>query len=167
MKILGIDIGTTTITALLLDTETKSVIKSCTLKNDSFIEGKSFEKLQDPHKIIETVKSAIKDVIADNSPDAIGITGQMHGILYLNKDNKPCSPLMIWQDERGNEVYSDSETYAQYLTRVTEIKVASGFGLTTHFYNIKNGLVCYALLNCKVSILKLFLWHSKRKSIRN
>lgn len=141
MKILGIDIGTTTITALLLDTETKSVIKSCTLKNDSFIEGKSFEKLQDPHKIIETVKSAIKDVIADNSPDAIGITGQMHGILYIDKDNKPCSPLMIWQDERGNEVYSDSETYAQYLTRVTGIKAASGFGLTTHFYNIKNGLV--------------------------
>lgn len=141
MKILGIDIGTTTVTALLLDTDTKSVVKSCTLKNDSFIEGKSFEKLQNPQKIIETVKSAVKEVTFYAYPDAIGITGQMHGILYLDKDNKPCSPLMIWQDERGNEDYSDSETYAEYLTRATGIKSASGFGLTTHFYNLKNNLV--------------------------
>ncbi len=141
MKILGIDIGTTTVTALLLDTDTKSVVKSCTLKNDSFIEGKSFEKLQNPQKIVETVKSAVKEVIFDAYPDAIGITGQMHGILYLDKDNKPCSPLMIWQDERGNKNYSDSETYAEYLTRTTGIKAASGFGLTTHFYNLKNSLV--------------------------
>ena len=141
MKILGIDIGTTTVTALILDTDTKSVAKSCTLKNDSFIEGKSFEKLQDPQKIIETVKSAVKDVTADNTPDAIGVTGQMHGILYLDKDYKPCSPLMIWQDERGNLLYENGETYAQYLTRATGIKAATGFGLTTHFYNIKNGLV--------------------------
>ena len=141
MKILGIDIGTTTVTALVLDTETKSVVKSCTLKNDSFIEGKSFEKLQDPQKIIETVKSAVKEVTFYAHPDAIGITGQMHGILYLDKDNKPCSPLMIWQDERGNEKYSDNETYAEHLTRVTGIKSASGFGLTTHFYNLKNDLV--------------------------
>ncbi len=141
MKILGIDIGTTTVTALLLDTDTKSVIKGCTLKNDSFIEGQSFEKLQDPQKIISIVKTAIADVCTDSAPDAIGVTGQMHGILYLDKDNKPCSPLMIWQDERGNETFADDESYAQYLTRVTGIKAATGFGLTTHFYNIKNDLV--------------------------
>ena len=141
MKILGIDIGTTTITALLLDTETKSVIKGCTLKNDSFIEGKSFERLQDPKIIIDTVESAVKSVTADSTPDAVGITGQMHGILYLDKEYKPCSPLMIWQDERGNESYSDEETYAQHLTNTTGIKAATGFGLTTHFYNIKNNLV--------------------------
>lgn len=141
MKILGIDIGTTTITALLLDADSRSVIKSCTLKNDSFIEGKSFEKLQNPEIIINTVKSAVKDVTADYTPDCIGVTGQMHGILYLDKDRKPCSPLMIWQDERGNQIFENGETYASYLTRTTGIKAATGFGLTTHFYNIKNDLV--------------------------
>ncbi len=141
MNILGIDIGTTTVTCLILDTDKKQVTESCTLKNDSFIEGKSFEKLQDPQKIINTVKTAIKDVCLDITPDAIGITGQMHGILYLNENNSPISPLMIWQDERGNEIHENGETYAQYLTRVTGIKAASGFGLTTHFYNLKNGLV--------------------------
>ncbi len=141
MNILGIDIGTTTITALVLNTETKAVIKSCTLKNDSFIDGKAIERLQDPKIIISTVKDAVKSVTESESIDAVGVTGQMHGILYLDKDYNPCSPLMIWQDERGNEIFKRNETYAEYLTVETGIKAASGFGLTTHFYNIKNGLV--------------------------
>lgn len=138
MNILGIDIGTTTVTALVLSTEKSEILKSCTLKNDSFIEGRSFEKLQDPNLIIDIVKSAIKNVAEKLTIDAIGITGQMHGILYLDEENKPCSPLMIWQDERGNEIYKNSLSYAEYLTNETGIKAASGFGLTTHFYNLIN-----------------------------
>lgn len=141
MNILGIDIGTTTVTALVLNTEKSGILKSCTLKNDSFIKGRSFEKLQDPEKIIETVKSAIKDVAEDLVIDAVGVTGQMHGILYLDKNLAPCSPLMIWQDERGNEIYRDGLTYAEFLTEKTGIKAASGFGLTTHFYNSVNNEV--------------------------
>ncbi len=135
MKILGIDIGTTTITALLLNTSNGSIEKSCTLKNDSFIAGRAFEKLQNPETIIETVKKAVKIVCSENTPDAIGVTGQMHGILYLDKEFNPCSPLIIWQDERGNKEYKNGLTYAGYLTEKTGIKAASGFGLTTHFYN--------------------------------
>ena len=139
MNILGIDIGTTTVTALVLSTDKSEILKSCTLKNDSFINGRDFEKLQDPNLIIETVKSAVKNVTDSINIDAIGITGQMHGILYLDKDNNPCSPLMIWQDERGNKVYKDGLSYAEYLTKETGLKAASGFGLTTHFYNLING----------------------------
>lgn len=138
MNILGIDIGTTTVTALVLSTEKSEILKSCTLKNDSFIEGRDFEKLQDPTSIIETVKSAVKNVTERLTVDAIGITGQMHGILYLDESYKPCSPLMIWQDERGNDVYKNGLSYAEYLTEETGLKAASGFGLTTHFYNLIN-----------------------------
>lgn len=138
MNILGIDIGTTTVTALVLNTEKSEILKACTLKNDSFIEGRAFEKLQKPHLIIETVKSAVENVTNRITIDAIGITGQMHGILYLDKNNKPCSPLIIWQDERGNEIYKNGLSYAEYLTKETGIKAASGFGLTTHFYNLIN-----------------------------
>lgn len=141
MNILGIDIGTTTITALILRTETKTVIKSWTLANNSFIEGKSYERLQDAEKIIDIVKEAVLNVTDNITVDAIGVTGQMHGIVYLDQNFKPCSPLMIWQDERGNENFIDGKTYAEYLTEKTGIKAAAGFGLTTHFYNMKNGLV--------------------------
>lgn len=138
MNILGIDIGTTTVTALIFNSESSEIIKSCTLKNDSFINGRSFERLQDTNIIIEAVKNAVSEACEKLTPDAVGVTGQMHGIVYLDKSCKPCSPLMIWQDERGNEIYKNGKTYAEYLTQLTGIKAASGFGLTTHFYNTVN-----------------------------
>lgn len=151
MNILGIDIGTTTVTALVLNSEKSEVLKSCTLKNDSFIDGRDFEKLQNPNLIIEIVKNAVKNVTDGLTIDAVGITGQMHGILYLDKDNKPCSPLMIWQDERGNEIYTNGLSYAEYLTNETGLKAASGFGLTTHFYNlINNEIPDNAVMLCTI-----------------
>jgi len=142
MNILGIDIGTTTITALLLDENSGEVINKSTLKNDSFIESNlEFEKIQDPEVIIDTVISAIKEITDGSNISAIGVTGQMHGILYLDENNYAVSPLFTWQDLRGNELYENGHTYAEFLTKTTDLKSATGFGLTTHFYNIKNHLV--------------------------
>ena len=76
MNILGIDIGTTTVTALVLDTETKNVIKNCTLANDTFIDGKAFEKLQDANKIIDIVKKAVTTVTDGIKIDAVGVARQ-------------------------------------------------------------------------------------------
>ncbi len=163
MNILGIDIGTTTVTALILDTDSKAVSKCRTLKNDSFVDGKSFERLQDPEKIIFIVREAVKSVTESIPIDAVGVTGQMHGIVYLDKDYDPCSPLMIWQDERGNENYLNGETYAEFLTAETGIKAASGFGLTTHFYNTQNGLVPEnAVMLCTIHDYLVSVLTSKR-----
>jgi sedoheptulokinase len=51
MLSLGIDIGTTSICAVVLEAETGDVFFTETRKNDSFIESdKFFEKAQDPTK---------------------------------------------------------------------------------------------------------------------
>lgn len=142
MSILGIDIGTTTITALLFDEKHGKIINKSTLKNESFIESNyDFEKIQDPQIIIETVKKAINEITDGCDISSIGVTGQMHGILYLDSENYPVSPLYTWQDLRGNENYKGNFSYAEFLTETTDYKSATGFGLTTHFYNIKNHLV--------------------------
>lgn len=142
MSILGIDIGTTTITALLLDEKEGNIIDKATFKNDSFIESNfDFEKIQDPDIIIETVKKAITEITDGNGITAIGVTGQMHGIVYLDGENYAVSPLYTWQDLRGNEIYKGNFSYAEFLTETTDYKAATGFGITTHFYNLKNNLV--------------------------
>lgn len=142
MYILGIDIGTTTITALLLNETNGNVANKITLKNDSFIESDlHFEKIQDPEVIINTVKEAIEQITDGSNISSIGVTGQMHGIVYLDKDNYHVSPLYTWQDLRGNEIYKGNFTYADFLNETTDYKAATGFGLTTHFYNMKNNLV--------------------------
>lgn len=142
MSILGIDIGTTTITALLLSENRGRLIDKATLKNDSFISGDfHFARLQDPETILDIVIEAVTKITNGSNVTAIGVTGQMHGILYLDANNAPVSPLFTWQDLRGNEKFENGITYAEYLTENTNYKSATGYGLTTHFYNLKNRLV--------------------------
>ncbi len=132
LKILGLDIGTTTISAVVADAETGNILASRTVKNDSVIEG---TKLQNPEIIINKVLDIRNELVKEFAPvSAIGVTGQMHGILYLDKDGNHVSPLYTWQDTSGNKPYKNG-TYASYLTEATGMTMASGFGLVTHFVN--------------------------------
>ena len=138
LKILGLDIGTTTISAVVTDAETGKILDSRTVKNDSVIDS---TKLQNPEIIINTVLEIKNELTKKYAPiSAIGVTGQMHGILYLDKDSEAVSPLYTWQDESGNKPYKNG-TYASYLTEKTGHNMASGFGLVTHFVNIQENNV--------------------------
>lgn len=140
MKAIGIDIGTTTICGVVLDGHTGEVLESKTLKNKSNLEGRqSFERLQDPWIIMEAVDHIYKS-FTEKYEDivSIGLTGQMHGIVYVDCQGKAVSPLYTWQDERGNEIYQDGKTYGEFLSEKTGYTMAAGFGLTTHFYELLN-----------------------------
>ena len=137
MKVIGIDIGTTSICSVVLDAENGKVLKSKTVNSDAFIDTPNeWEKIQDVAKIV-AIASEILDSFLEESEDevlAIGLTGQMHGIVYVDADGHAVSPLYTWQDARGNLPYKDT-TYAGYLGSF------SGYGNVTDFYNRENRLV--------------------------
>ncbi|HIR28472.1 MAG TPA: hypothetical protein IAB84_10930 [Candidatus Choladousia intestinigallinarum] len=144
MYAVGIDIGTTTVCGVLLDVKNGRVEDVKTLDNDAAFRGQAYERLQNPERIWELVENIYKGFLLEHPQIAcIGLTGQMHGILYTDRDGKAASPLFSWQDERGNEPYPGEEgkTYAQVLSELTGYSMATGFGLTTHFYNLKNNLI--------------------------
>lgn len=132
MEIIGIDIGTTSICGISVDAESGKVIASKTVDSNAFLEGKPFEKIQSPKKILDTAVAILDELINDDTV-SIGVTGQMHGIVYTDKDGNAVSPLYTWQDERGNEPYKNT-TYAKYLNSF------SGYGNITDFYNRRNGV---------------------------
>lgn len=142
MYLIGLDIGTTTVSAVLTERKTGKLIKAVTLKNNAFIKIElSFERAQDPETIFNTVKDALSELFEyTKEVCAIGVTGQMHGIVYCDKNGKHISPLYTWQDGRGNESYKDT-TYCGFINKKSGYKTASGFGLVTHFYNTVNELV--------------------------
>ena len=123
MKILGIDIGTTTISAAVM--EDGQVLTAITEKNETFLEpGFVGEKIQDANQILERALSIVEKMM-EMYPDIkrIGVTGQMHGILYLDENGDAISPLYTWQDTRGDFPYikeEADETWAEYLKRKTE-----------------------------------------------
>ena len=133
MKIAGIDIGTTSICGIILDTDSGKVLRNVTENSNAFISDcASFERIQSVDTIILKATNILKD-FAKEGIDAIGVTGQMHGIVYTDDEGNCVSPLYTWQDERGNEPYGDT-TYAEYMSSF------SGYGAVTDFYNRENGI---------------------------
>lgn len=142
MSFLGIDIGTSTLCAVVYDTTTKK-ISSLTRPNDSGLSSPhAWEKTQQPTLIIDRVRELIH-TLRHTYPDirGIGLSGQMHGILYVDAEGRAISPLYTWQDARGSLPYRDGESYAGWLSARTGLSLSPGFGLVTHFYNQVNGLV--------------------------
>lgn len=136
MKILGIDIGTTTISAVVADSKNKEVIQAYTVENQSFLKSeKVWEKVQNPQSILEKT-SALLENILNEYPDikSIGLTGQMHGILYVDAQGKAVSPLYTWQDARGNQPLLKGKSLCQILQEDYGKKAYTGYGLITHLY---------------------------------
>lgn len=141
MRYIGIDIGTTTICAVCINEEGK-VVQSITKPNASQEGGQSFEALQSPQNILDSCRQLIAEITGQfQDIGAIGISNQMHGILYVDKKGRSVSPLYIWQDERGNLLFDAEETYCMRLSRITGYRMATGFGLSTHYYNSINSCV--------------------------
>lgn len=143
MKILGIDIGTTTISAVVLDMRMQNVEKAYTINNSSFLTSDYiWEKIQDPAVIIAKAKKLV-DMILEEYPDIvkIGLTGQMHGIVYIDDNGKVISPLYTWQDSRCNEKCFNGESIGQIIEKKTGRNVPTGYGLATHIFNLRKGIV--------------------------
>jgi sedoheptulokinase len=133
MQAIGIDLGTTSVCGVSVDLKSGLVLKSKTINSNAFIEGREFEKIQSPEKIIGIATEILEQLVTEETA-VIGVTGQMHGIVYYDKDGNAVSPLYTWQDARGNEPFKDT-TYAEFLNS------KSGYGAVTDFYNRQNGLV--------------------------
>lgn len=181
MKAIGLDIGTTTVCGVLVDAKTGELLDAKTLTNDSVIESvHTYERTQDADKILVKCKNILEEYLSEQEDIvSIGVTGQMHGIVYVDENGVAVSPLYTWQDGRGdlccpdiqndiqkkltvadsetvenidngNKVADNAEvaelgngaiTYAAELSKITGYHMASGFGLTTNYYNTKHGLV--------------------------
>jgi len=144
MNALGLDIGTTTICGTVVDTADGEVKDTITLPNDSIIQPDkraidNEEKIQDPLKIFEAVSFIISKLnTPDNKICAIGLTGQMHGVLYVDSKGLLVSPLYTWQDKRGDLQHKNGKSYAEYLSSISGYALATGFGAVTHYYNCEN-----------------------------
>ncbi len=139
MFVIGIDIGTTTICGVLWDNGKHTVLKSITRPNDSFIAyPEKWKKRQNPKRILKIVYEILDELMAEDAAvSAVGLTGQMHGILYIDPDGNAVSDLFTWQDGCGEERTESGETFAECLSRCTGYPMATGFGMLTHFYNLK------------------------------
>jgi xylulokinase len=108
MFLLGIDLGTSSIKASIVDANSKKEIASAQFP-DAEAEISSPQKgwaEQDPEMWWANTQEAIKRVVASGLFDAqqivsIGISYQMHGLVMVDKDQKVLRPSIIWCDSRA------------------------------------------------------------------
>ncbi len=136
MKTIGIDVGTTTVSAVVFDCGRNAVLESRTIANDSFIEtGRPWERIQDAEKITEKAVQLSEELIGRH-PDtaAIGLTGQMHGILYVDAAGRAVSPLYTWQDRRCALAEADGRPFTEWIREQCGAEIPVGYGLGTHIW---------------------------------
>ena len=126
-----------------MDMDTQKVEKAYTINNNSFLAaGHVWERLQNPAVIIAKAKNLVDSILEEYTEiERIGMTGQMHGIVYLDKEGSAISPLYTWQDRRCDEKCFDGKCISQIIEEKTGKTVPTGYGLATHIYNLKVGSV--------------------------
>lgn len=106
--ILGVDCGTSGTKTVLFD-ETGKVMASKTIEYPMYQPKNGYAE-QDPADWVDAMKGTIKAVMAQSGVKkkevkGIGISGQMHGLVMLDKNNKVLRRSIIWCDQRtANEV---------------------------------------------------------------
>ena len=101
--LIGFDIGTSSTRCILIDKNGK-LIASSTKEYDMAVPKPGWAE-QHPDLWWEASIHTVKDVLKKSNVDpadiaAIGISGQMHGSVFLDRDGKVIRPALLWCDQR-------------------------------------------------------------------
>jgi sedoheptulokinase len=128
----GIDVGTTNLELILVDLEGGNITerRSAPVRRIASPNPYAFE--QDAADIAAAgteLLAAVKTPFA-----SVGVTGQVHGIVYTDEKLKALSPLYSWLDCRGLEPWNNTTPQA-VLEEKTGVRLPAGWGLLTHYAN--------------------------------
>jgi xylulokinase len=124
---LGIDIGTSSVKAVLMD-ESGTVVEQASSPL-SILRPHPFWSEQDPTGWWEATNSAVSDLDLQrrDAVKAIGLSGQMHGATLLGADNQALRPAILWNDGRSAEQCAALEASIPSLGQITGNRAMPGF----------------------------------------
>ncbi|MCX7705650.1 MAG: xylulokinase [bacterium] len=102
--VIGIDLGTTGVKSVLVD-EKGRVVSSC-VEEYPLITPKPGWAQQDPEAWWQATVRALNSLTRKINPSSIsgiGLTGQMHGSVFLDEDRNVLYPAILWCDQRTAE----------------------------------------------------------------
>jgi len=100
--LLGIDVGTSSCKVILLD-KSGRIRGSVTKEYPIFVPRAGWTE-QNPEDWWKAIKDSVKELLKKtdekDSIRAIGLTGQMHGLVALDKEGNVLRPCILWNDQR-------------------------------------------------------------------
>ena len=124
MALLGIDLGTTGVKALLID-EGGDVLASATVEYPLLTPQPLWSE-QHPedwwHGTTDAIRAVLsKAGIAGADVRGIGLSGQMHGMTLLDRDGGVIRPAILWNDQRTAAQCAEIVERAGGVARVREL----------------------------------------------
>lgn len=109
--ILGIDVGTTSVKAGLINTRGEMISSFA----ESYPTTRSANKIveQNPDHWVELINKAIEQFVAEgyrHSIKAVGLCSQVNTHVFIDKYHKPLMPAVLWQDGRASVESTDLDS---------------------------------------------------------
>jgi len=128
--LLGIDIGTSGTKTVLFDEDGKTIANS--LKEYPMYQPNVAWAEQDPEDWWEATSSSIREVLDKSGVNpadikGVGLSGQMHGAVLLDKDNKVLRRAIIWCDQRSSQ---ECEQITEIIGKERLIQITANPALT-------------------------------------
>lgn len=151
--LLGLDIGTTTITGVVWDAEAGRVLSIARRRNDAALpRAQATRAEEDPRRLRALALQVLAELAAgcgQKRPAGIALTGQKHGLLGVGAGGEPVTPLISWQDRRTAEAGAEPArltTLDLVQQRVSGLdwrpngcRIQHGYGAATLFWLLRQG----------------------------
>ncbi len=128
---LGLDIGTTSLSAQVVDLGTGRPARTYCRAQASWVEAGDGAFALDAAALLAQVQALVSEAVREYRITVIGLTGQMHGICCLDAKGGLLSPLYTWQNQFGAHPGDSGKTYCQEIAARTGCAVPTGYGLCT------------------------------------
>ena len=103
--LLGVDVGTSSAKALIMDEDGRTIASAACGYEIITPEPGFAEQDADMLKnaAFQAIRQAVLQIESAQQIAAVGVTGQMHGLVALGKDDRPLRRVIIWADQRAKE----------------------------------------------------------------
>ena len=126
--VVGIDLGTSSVKVIAVGGD--GGVLATASRGYPMLHPEPGAAEQDPDAWWEAVCGALAEVMA-TAPDvaAVGLTGQMHGAVFLGEDGRPVRPAITWADTRSGPQAREIEERVgrRVLAGTTGTAIAAGF----------------------------------------
>ena len=119
---IGIDIGTSSVKVTLMDEDGK--IKKEASREYTIDEPKPGWKEIDPEIWMRGTDEAMEQLLEGCDPqevEAIGVTGQMHTVVFLDENGESIRPALMWNDTRTKDMVSNLKEKIRRLPEASHV----------------------------------------------
>ncbi len=130
--VMGIDIGTSGCKTLIIDDQGRVAARA--IEEYPLSTPRPGWSEQDPEHWWQAVKSTVRHILKDfehiSDIKGIGLSGQMHGLVPLDKDGQVLRPAILWNDQRtGKQCQAIHDTVGGIdgLLKLTNNRMLPGY----------------------------------------